>query len=257
MTSATVVVPYNDLEAARAVFEQHPGRVAAFLLEPIAGNMGCVPPVDGYLLGLRDLCDSNESLLIFDEVMTGYRVALGGAQAIYGVRPDLVCFGKIIGGGMPVGAYGGRSEIMAQLSPSGPVYQAGTLSGNPLAMAAGLATLESLHENGVYDQLEERSAQLAAGLADAAFRAGVPIFQTRVGSMGCTFFQEGPVTDYASAARSDTKAYATFFHAMLDRGVYLAPSQFEALFVSLAHTEEQVDQTVTAAAEAFAEVAAG
>jgi glutamate-1-semialdehyde 2,1-aminomutase len=189
--------------------------------------------------------------------MTGFRVALGGAQAVYGVRPDVVCFGKIIGGGLPVGAYGGRNDIMGQLSPSGPVYQAGTLSGNPLAMAAGLATLEALHEDGVYEQLEERSAQLAAGIAEAAKKAGVPVFQTRVGSMGCTFFQEGPVTDYASAARSDTKAYATFFQAMLERGVYLAPSQFEALFVSLAHTEEHIDQTIAAANEAFAEVAGG
>jgi len=256
MTSATVVVPYNDLEAARAVFEQHKGQIAAFLIEPVAGNMGCVPPVDGYLAGLRTLCDDHDALLIFDEVMSGYRVALGGAQAVYGVRPDLVCLGKIIGGGMPVGAYGGRAEIMDQLSPAGPVYQAGTLSGNPLAMAAGRATLEALHEDGVYDQLEERSAQLAAGIAEVAAKAGVPIYQTRVGSMASIFFQEGPVTDYISAARSDTKAYAIFFHAMLDRGVYLAPSQFETWFVSLAHTAEHIEQTIAAAAEAFVEVVA-
>ena len=255
MTSATLVVPYNDLDAAREVFNAHGERIAAYLIEPVAGNMGCVPPADGYLAGLRELCDQHHALLIFDEVMTGYRVSIGGAQKRYGVRPDITCLGKIIGGGMPVGAYGARAEIMAQLSPGGPVYQAGTLSGNPLAMAAGLATIEALREPGVYQQLDALAAQLADGFAEAATAAGVKIFQARVGSMGCTFFHAGPVTDYASATKSNTEAYARFFHAMLDRGVYLAPSQFECLFVSLAHTAEQIEQTVAAAREAFNEVA--
>ena len=254
MTSSTFLAPFNDLAAAAALFEQHGREIAAFLVEPIAGNMGCVPPAKGYLEGLRKLCDDFGALLIFDEVMTGYRVGLSGAQGLYGVRPDLTCLGKIIGGGMPVGAYGGRAEIMDQLSPDGPVYQAGTLSGNPLAMAAGLATIEALHGPEAYAQLEARSKQLADGLAGAARAAGVPTFHTRVGSMAGMFFQAGPVRNYQEAARSDTEAYARFFHAMLDRGVYLAPSQFEACFVSLAHTQEQIDQTVAAAAEAFAEL---
>jgi len=255
LTSATLLTAYNNLEAARAVFGEHGPRIAAFLVEPIAGNMGLVPPAEGYLAGLRALCDKHSALLIFDEVISGYRVGLGGAQGLYGVTPDITCLGKIIGGGLPVGAYGSRAEIMDQLSPTGPVYQAGTLSGNPLAMAAGLATLEALHEEGVYDQLEASSARLAAGLAEAAEKAGVSIDQTRVGSMACTFFQQGSVTDYASAKQSDTARYATFFHAMLDRGVYLAPSQFETMFVSLAHTDEQIDQTISAAGEVFAAVA--
>jgi len=252
--AATLVVPFNDVEAARRVFQTHGPQIAAFLVEPIAGNMGCVPPTEGYLTTLRQLCDQCGTLLIFDEVMTGYRVGLGGAQKLYDVVPDLTCLGKIIGGGMPVGAYGGRREIMAQLSPVGPVYQAGTLSGNPLAMAAGLATLEALHEKGVYTQLEVISSHLAEGLAAAARQANVSIYQTRVGSMAGLFFQSGPVKDYASVAKSDTKTYAKFFHAMLNQGIYLAPSQFECMFVSLAHTQEQIDQTITAAEQAFAEV---
>ena len=187
--------------------------------------------------------------------MSGYRVGLGGAQGLYGVVPDMTCLGKIIGGGLPVGAYGARAEIMEQLSPVGPVYQAGTLSGNPLAMAAGLATLEVLHEAGVYAELKARSARLAEGMASAASRAGVSIYQTRVGSMAGTFFQEGPVRNYSSAQKSDTRKYAVFFHAMLDRGIYLAPSQFEVMFISLAHTDEQIDQTIAAAGEAFTAVA--
>lgn len=254
LTASTLVVGYNDLEGAAALFAEHGERIAAFLVEPIAGNMGCIPPAKGYLAGLRDLCDRHGAMLVFDEVMTGYRVGLGGAQKRYGVRPDLTCLGKIIGGGMPVGAYGGAAEVMAHLSPEGPVYQAGTLSGNPLAMATGLATLEALHEPGAYPQLEASAQQLSEGLAEAAAKAGVEIFQTRVGSMLGLFFQEGPVTDYASASRSDTERYARFFHAMLDRGVYLAPSQYEAAFVSLAHTSEQIETTVAAAREAFAEV---
>ena len=256
MTAATIVVPCNDLDAVAKAFGDHGGRIAAMLVEPVAGNMGCVPPNPGYLAGLRELCTAHGALLILDEVMTGYRVSIGGAQKLYGVIPDLTCLGKIIGGGMPVGAYGGRAEIMNQLSPDGPVYQAGTLSGNPLAMAAGLTTIEALHEKGVYTQLEMASARLADGLSAAARNAGVSVFQTRVGSMMTTFFQAGPVTDWASAARSDTAAYGRFFHAMLNRGVYLAPSQYEALFVSLCHTQELIDRTIAAAEEAFAELKA-
>lgn len=254
-TAHTVVVPFNNLDAAAQVFTENGARVAAFLLEPVAGNMGCVPPAAGYLAGLRDLCDKYRSLLIFDEVMTGYRIGVGGAQGLYGVRPDITCLGKIIGGGLPVGVYGARAEIMDQLSPLGPVYQAGTLSGNPLAMATGLATLQALHEKGFYVELETKASHLAEGLAAAARTAKAAVFQTRVGSMSCTFFQPGPVTDYASALASDTKAYARFFHAMLDRGVYLAPSQFETLFISAAHSLDQIDQTIAAAEEAFAEAA--
>lgn len=256
LTALTLVVPYNDLEAAGKVFAEQGQRIAAFLVEPIAGNMGCVPPADGYLAGLRQLCSEHGALLIFDEVMSGYRVGLRGAQGLYGIEPDITCLGKIIGGGLPVGAYGARAAIMERLSPLGPVYQAGTLSGNPLAMAVGLATVEALHEPGVYERLEALSARLSAGLAKAAGAAGVPMFETRVGSMLGVFFQPGPVVDYASAKRSDTRAYARFFHAMLDQGIYLPPSQFETLFVSLAHTEEQIDETVAAAAKAFAAMAA-
>ncbi|NLX23476.1 MAG: glutamate-1-semialdehyde 2,1-aminomutase [Phycisphaerae bacterium] len=256
LTALTLVVPYNDLDAASQVFAEQGQRIAAFLVEPIAGNMGCVPPAGGYLAGLSRLCNEHGALLIFDEVMSGYRVGLRGAQGLYGIEPDITCLGKIIGGGLPVGAYGARAAVMEQLSPLGPVYQAGTLSGNPLAMAVGLATVEALHEPGVYERLEALSARLSAGLAEAAGAAGLPLFETRVGSMLGVFFQPGPVIDYASAKRSDTHAYARFFHAMLDQGIYLPPSQFETLFVSLAHTEEQIDQTIAAAAKAFAAIAA-
>jgi glutamate-1-semialdehyde 2,1-aminomutase len=254
VVGATVVVPFNDLAAAREVFHEHGRRIACCIVEPIAGNMGCVPPVDGYLQGLRDLCSQNGAVLIFDEVMTGFRVAYGGAQSLYGVTPDMTCLGKIIGGGLPVGAYGGRKAIMEQVSPLGPVYQAGTLSGNPLAMAAGIATLEVLRDPKVYEDLEVRSARLAAGLSDAALKADVRTYHTRVGSMMCTFFVDEPVTDYTTTKHCDTKAYATFFHALLDRGVYLAPSQFECAFVSTAHTGDLIDRTVAAAAEAFASI---
>jgi len=257
MAASTLVVPYNDMAAAREVFELHGPRIAAFLVEPVAGNMGCVPPADGYLAGLRELCDDAGALLVFDEVITGYRVSLGGAQEAFGVKPDLTCLGKIIGGGMPVGAYGARADIMDRLSPVGPVYQAGTLSGNPLAMAAGLATLEALHEAGTYDKLDALATRLADGLRDAAAAAGIPAFVTRVASMCTLFFQAGPVTDYTTAARSDTKMYAAFVHAMLERGVYLPPSQFETFFVSTAHTQEQIDQTLAAAAEAMQVLNAG
>ena len=251
-TSNTLVVPYNDKDEATRVFAEHGGKIAALLVEPVAGNMGCVPPLEGYLSHLRGLCDQHGALLIFDEVMTGYRVHIGGAQGLYGVCPDLTCLCKIIGGGFPVGAYGGRAEIMAKLSPEGPVYQAGTLSGNPLAMAAGLATVQALHDAGVYEKLEAQSQKLAEGLAAAAAKAGVTVVQNRVGSMMTVFFQQGPVVNWATAAQSDTDRYARFFHAMLARGVYLPPSQYEAFFVSLAHADEQIEATIEAAREAFA-----
>lgn len=251
MTSATLLLPFNDLRAAERLFSEHGAAIAGLILEPVVGNMGCVPPAPGYLSGLRSLCDRHGALLIFDEVMTGYRVALGGAQALYGIRPDITCLGKIIGGGFPVGAYGARREIMERLSPLGPVYQAGTLSGNPLAMAAGLATLEALQEPDTYERLERLADRLAIGIEAAAGRAGVTICQNRVGSMGTVFFQAGPVTDYAGAKRSDTKAYGRYFQLMLEQGVYLAPSQFEAAFISLAHTDEHIDRTIAAAEHAF------
>jgi glutamate-1-semialdehyde 2,1-aminomutase len=216
--------------------------------------MGVVPPATGFLEHLRAMTREQGALLIFDEVITGFRVALGGAQQVYRVTPDLTCLGKIVGGGLPVGAYGGRREIMQQVSPLGPVYQAGTLSGNPLAMAAGLATLRLLTEPGIYDHLEQLSARLVDSMGDAAQANGLPYTANRIGSMFTGFFCSEAVTDYVSAKRADTRRYARFFHAMLERGVYLAPSQFEAGFVSLAHTEADIDATVNAADEAFREV---
>jgi glutamate-1-semialdehyde 2,1-aminomutase len=251
--SQTLSVAYNDLVAVRDAFDAHPRQIAAVIVEPVAGNMGVVPPEPGFLEHLREMTRESGTLLIFDEVITGFRVALGGAQQRFGIRPDLTCLGKIVGGGLPVGAYGGRAEIMQQVSPLGPVYQAGTLSGNPLAMAAGLATLRLLTEPGVYEHLERLSARLVEGLSEAAEVAGVSYTSNRVGSMFTGFFTDRPVTDYASARRADTPRYARFFHAMLDRGVYLAPSQFEAGFVSLAHTDADIDVTLNAAAAAFAE----
>src|SRR5918911_1197663 len=248
----TAVLPYNDLGAVRDLFAREGEQFAAIILEPVAGNMGCVPPKKGYLEGLREITNDHGALLIFDEVMTGFRLAHGGAQERYGITPDLTCLGKIIGGGLPVGAYGGRREIMDQVAPLGPVYQAGTLSGNPLAMAAGIATLRVLREPGVYERLETLSARLAEGLSDAARTAGVAYVGNRVGSMFTGFFAPGPVVDYASAKRSDTACYARFFHALLERGVYLAPSQFEAGFVSLAHTDDEIQSTLEAARAAFA-----
>jgi len=257
VAALTIAVPYNDLAAVRQAFDHHGERVAAVVVEPIAGNMGLVAPAEGYLAGLRALCDEFGALLIFDEVITGFRVAYGGAQELYGVRPDLTCLGKIIGGGLPVGAYGGREEIMERLAPEGPVYQAGTLAGNPLAMAAGIATLEALREPGVYEQMDARAADLAHGLAGAARRAGVPTFVARVRGMLCVFMTRDPVTDYATASRCDTRAYARFFHAMLDRGVYLPPAQLECLFVSMAHTSEHIERTIAAAEQGFAAAAGG
>jgi len=247
----TLVAPYNDLQAVDRLFSENRGEIAAVIVEPVAGNMGVIPPEPGFLEGVREVTKAEGALLIFDEVITGFRVAYGGAQALYGVTPDLTCLGKVIGGGLPVGAYGGRREIMEMVAPLGPVYQAGTLSGNPLSMTAGIETLKLLAEPGVYQRLEEMSARLAAGLRAAAEAARTPVFQTRVGSMFCVFFSAERIVDYASAKRSDSNKYALFFRAMLANGVYLAPSQFEAGFLSLAHSEQDIHRTVQAAEAAF------
>ncbi|MBM2827036.1 MAG: Glutamate-1-semialdehyde 2,1-aminomutase [Dehalococcoidia bacterium] len=250
----TLVAPYNDLEAVARLLEANRGQVAVIIVEPMAANMGVVQPKPGFLEGLRDLTRDHGSLLIFDEVITGFRVGWSGAQGLYGVQPDLTCMGKVIGGGLPVGAYGGRREIMEMVAPMGPVYQAGTLSGNPLAMAAGMATLRELQREGVYQQLEERSVRLAEGLKDVAREAGTRVVSNRVGSVMTLFFTDREVTDYASARTSDTVRYAAFFRAMLERGIYLAPSQFEAAFVSVAHTGEDIEETMRAAAEALTQI---
>jgi glutamate-1-semialdehyde 2,1-aminomutase len=248
----TLTAPYNDLDALRAILDRHPEQVAAIIVEPVAGNMGFVAPQPGFLPGLRDLADQHGALLIFDEVMTGFRVAFGGAQARYNVAPDITCLGKVIGGGLPAAAYGGRQYIMELIAPAGPVYQAGTLSGNPLAMAAGVATLRAIARPGVYERLERATAALCDGLARAARAAGVPLQAGAAGSMWGFFFAAAPVTDYATAKQyADTARYARFFHAMLDRGVYLAPSQFEAAFVSLAHDDAIVARTLEAAEDAL------
>lgn len=252
----TLTVAYNDAAAVSRVFAEYGQDIAAVIVEPIAGNMGVVLPEPGFLSHLRQITEQAGSLLIFDEVITGFRVGYGGAQQLYGITPDLTCLGKIIGGGLPVGAYGGRADIMALVAPAGPVYQAGTLAGNPLAVAAGIAALRILSQPGVYEQLEQMGALLAKGLADAATAAGVDIYQTRVGSMLCSFFTAGPVRDYATALHSDTGFYARYFRAMLARGSYFAPSQFEAAFVSLAHTADDIAATVAAAREALLEAAA-
>ena len=248
----TAVLPYNDLEAVRELFGREGEEFAAVILEPVAGNMGCVPPAEGYLEGLRELTSEYGVVLIFDEVMSGFRVARGGAQERYGVVPDLTCLGKIIGGGLPVGAYGGRREIMDRIAPSGPVYQAGTLSGNPLAMAAGLVTLKAIREPGVHGRLEELGERWKSGMEAVASQGDLPYTVNQVGSMVSIFFTEGPVTDFTSAAASDTGAFKDFFWHMLSRGVYLAPSQYEAGFISAAHSDEDLDKTFEAAREWFA-----
>ncbi len=250
-TQDTLVARYNDLESVRALFEQYPEEIAAVIVEPVGGNMGVVPPVPGFLEGLREITEAHGALLIFDEVMTGWRVHPGGAQALYGITPDLTTLGKVIGGGLPVGAYGGRREIMEMVAPVGPMYQAGTLSGNPLAMTAGIVTLKVLQREGVWERLEALTERLTAGIGAAAREAGVPIQQTRVGTMFATFFTETPVRDWDTVKTSDTDRFARFFRAMLERGVYLAPSQYEAGFMSLAHDEAVIDATVEAAREAF------
>ncbi len=243
--ATTISLPFNSVEAVDRAFRLHAGKVAAVIVEPVAGNMGCVPPRPGFLEALREITARDGALLIFDEVMTGFRVAYGGAQQLYGVRPDLTTLGKVIGGGLPIGAYGGRADVMSKVAPLGPVYQAGTLSGNPLAVSVGLAMLRHLKAHPeVYVQLERSAARLAG-----AFPSALAV--NRVGSMFTAFFCEGPVTDYESAKRADTARFAKFFHHMLERGVYLAPSQFEAAFVSAAHTDEDIRRTVAAAAEFF------
>jgi len=249
--AATVTVPYNDLPAVEAVFQKEGENIAAVIVEPVAGNMGCIPPGPGFLKGLRQVTERYGSLLIFDEVMTGFRVALGGAQELYQIKPDLTCLGKIIGGGLPVGAYGGKREIMSQVAPEGPVYQAGTLSGNPLAMSAGLATLEVLSRPGVYDLLEQKARFLCQGMAQEARALGLELTFNQVGAMFSVFFTPAPVTDLANASKSNLAAFKAFFQAMLEQGVYLAPSQFEAGFISLAHRKLELDQTLEAAAYAF------
>ncbi len=252
IAATTLIASYNNLGAVAQLFDSHRDKIAAVIVEPVAGNMGVVPPQPGFLAGLRDLTRANGALLIFDEVISGLRVAWGGAQSLYHVTPDLTCLGKIIGGGLPVGAYGGRRDIMQLIAPLGPVYQAGTLSGNPLAMAAGIATLDAITATpNAYAQLDLRGAQLERGLNDAARAARIPVTINRVGSLLTAFFTNSLITNYASAKTSDTKRYAKFFHGMLERGIYLAPSQFEATFLSLAHTEEDVARTVDCAADVF------
>jgi glutamate-1-semialdehyde 2,1-aminomutase len=250
----TITVPFNDAEALERIFDEAGDRIAAVIIEPVAGNMGCVPPREGYLQSVRRITEKHSAVLIFDEVMTGFRVARGGAQQLYGVKPDLTCLGKIIGGGLPAGAFGGRREIMSQVAPLGPVYQAGTLSGNPLAVTAGLTVLRLLKDPKTYERLENSTARLIEEMTRAAREAGVSTVSNRVGSMFTTFFTTEAVVDWAAADRSDRQAYARFFHAMLDEGVYLAPSQFEAAFVSTAHGDEIIDLTIAASRNAFARV---
>lgn len=251
LAELTLTAPYNDVAALDQVFALHGGELAAAIIEPVAGNMGCVTPEPAFLQRLRALTAKHGAVLIFDEVMTGFRVSYGGAQKLYGILPDMTTLGKVIGGGLPVGAFGGKAELMDLVAPAGPVYQAGTLSGNPLAVAAGLKTLEIIHREGFYENLENVSARLAEGLAAEAKSAGVPLTLNRAGSMFTMFFTSKPVTDYASAKQADVRAFAAFFQAMLARGVYLPPSQFEAAFVSSAHSDQDVGKTLEAAAAAF------
>jgi glutamate-1-semialdehyde 2,1-aminomutase len=254
-TQFTLALPYNDICVLDQTFEKFKHQIACIIVEPVVGNMGCVPPARGYLEALRAITTHDKALLIFDEVMTGFRLAYGGAQELYAIQPDLTTMGKIIGGGLPVGAYGGPSEIMDLIAPLGPVYQAGTLSGNPVAMAAGYATLSYLRDHkDIYAKLDKTAAEVVVGVAAAARDAGITMCHSRVGSMFTWFFTEGPVTDWASAAKSDTEAFGRFFRAMLENGIYLPPSQFEAAFMSAAHTERDVQQTITAAKQAFATV---
>ncbi len=251
-TAHTIVLPFNDRDAVEQAFAANKGQVAGIILEPVPGNAGVYLPRDGYLEFLREITTANNSLLIFDEVMTGFRVSLGGVQERFGITPDLSCFGKIIGGGLPVGAFGGRAEVMDVLAPDGSVYQAGTLSGNPLAMAAGLATLEELKTGSVHEQLETIGARLESGLNAAAERAGIPVITQRVGSMSCLFFTEQPVHNLAEAMKADRERFKKYFHGMLAEGVYLAPSAFEAAFLSAAHTEADIDSTIAAAEKVMA-----
>jgi glutamate-1-semialdehyde 2,1-aminomutase len=248
----TLVVPYNDLDAAAATFAANPGEIAAIIVEPVAGNMGTVLPKGGYLAGLRELATTHGALLIFDEVITGFRVAYGGATGRFGVTPDLATVGKIVGGGLPAAAFGGRADVMDRLAPDGDVYQAGTLSGNPLAMAAGLRVLEILRRPGTYERLEQAGARLGDGLLAAARATGHEVCANRIGSMMTMFFTAGPVTDYASARRANTTTFAAFYRGMRDRGIFWAPSQFEAAFVSLAHSDNEIDEICSAARDVLA-----
>jgi glutamate-1-semialdehyde 2,1-aminomutase len=252
----TITVPFNNTDQLAQAFTEHTD-IAAVIIEPVVGNMGCVPPKPGYLEKVRELCTKNGSLLIFDEVMTGFRVARGGAQERYGIRPDITTLGKIIGGGLPVGAYGGSKDLMRNIAPAGPIYQAGTLSGNPLSMTAGLVTLRRLRDQSVYGALERSSVSLCDGLRSAAEEAGVSNRINRVGSMWTSFFTDSEVFDWSSADKCNREKYGKFFHAMLDEGVYLAPSQFEAAFVSLAHSDDVIEETVEAARKSFRRVAEG
>ncbi len=251
----TLTVSFNNLDEVKAVFEKYPEDIACIIIEPVAGNMNCIPPVEGFLEGLRDICDQYKSVLIFDEVMTGFRVALGGAQAYYNITPDLTCLGKVIGGGMPVGAFGGKKEIMDFVAPVGPVYQAGTLSGNPIAMAAGLKALELLCQPGLHDELEAKSKAICEGFQAAADKAGIPLTTNYAGGMYGFFFTDADkVTSYQQATQCDLERFKRFFHLMLEEGVYLAPSAFEAGFVCAAHDDEAIAQTIKAAERAFAKL---
>ncbi|OGR27550.1 MAG: glutamate-1-semialdehyde-2,1-aminomutase [Desulfuromonadales bacterium GWD2_54_10] len=247
----TLTAEFNSLESVQKLVAENKDTIACIIVEPVAGNMGTVPPREGFLEGLRELCTNEGIVLIFDEVMSGFRVAYGGAQELYGITPDMTTLGKIIGGGLPVGAFGGKRDIMEKLSPSGGVYQAGTLSGNPLAMTAGITTLTLLKQPGFYARLEEKSRCVAEGIASAAKNAGYPLYSTRVGSMFCAFFTPGEVHDWPTAAACDTKSFAKYFLAMLDEGIYLAPSQFETAFVSAAHEDVDIEKTIAAAAKCF------
>lgn len=248
IASTTLTARFNDLASVEKLFNEFPGQVAGVIIEPVVGNMGCIPPSKGFLEGVQKLCTQHNAVFIVDEVMTGFRVALGGAQQLYGITPDLTTLGKIIGGGLPVGAYGGKKEIMQMVAPSGPMYQAGTLSGNPLAMAAGIAMLSLLkNDTSIYSTLEKLSSKLEEGITDIIKRNQFPLTQNRVGSMFTLFFTSSPVKDYDTAKTSDTRLFGNYFNEMLNRGIYLAPSQFEAAFISTAHTESDIDKTLTAA----------
>jgi glutamate-1-semialdehyde 2,1-aminomutase len=256
LAANTITLTYNDLEQVREAFASDGGEIACIIVEPMAGNMNCILPEPGFLEGLREVCDAHGSVLIFDEVMTGFRVALGGVQSVYGVRPDLTTLGKIIGGGMPVGAFGGRRDIMEKISPLGPVYQAGTLSGNPVAMTAGLKTLELLGMPGFFDALSDKTERLVKGIVDAARDAGIAMTENHLGGMFGLFFTDQPkVTDFAGATACDQERFRAFFHGMLEHGVYLAPSAFEAGFVSAAHSDDDIAATIAAARNVFAQMA--
>lgn len=254
LAELTITIPFNDLDALEEAFQAHRNQLAAALTEPVVGNMGVVPPNRGFLERLRKLTEEQGTVLIFDEVMTGFRVAYGGAQQLYGISADLTTLGKVIGGGLPVGAYGGKSSLMDLVAPSGPVYQAGTLSGNPLAVAAGLKTLEVLRRDGTYEHLEKLGQRLDAGVSEQAKGTGIPLTVNRVGSMLTVFFNPGPVTDYTSAKKSDTGLFGRFFRTLLSRGIYFPPSQFEAAFLSMAHSEEHIEQVIRSVAESLSEI---